>query len=92
MRKGQKVGAILGAVAIASVGFASVAQAGPATPPPGFDQEQTMGNSGKPVPNDNAGDSEGTLDTSGPQGALKNDNTPDDTVSSSGPGNSQHDR
>ena len=92
MRKGRKVAAILGAVAIASVGFASGAQAGPETPPPGFDQEQTMGNSGKTPPNDNAGASEGTKDTSGPKGALKNGNTPDHTVRSSGPGNSQHDR
>lgn len=56
----------------------------------GFDENTTMGNSGKDAPNANAGDSNGTQTESGPKGALKNDNEPDSNVTSSGPGNSQH--
>ena len=56
----------------------------------GFEEDTTMGNSGKEPKTDGATNSKGTKTESGPKGALKNDNTPDDNVQSSGPGNSQH--
>jgi hypothetical protein len=56
----------------------------------GFDENITMGNSGKDAPNTNAEDSNGTKTEKGPKGALKNDNEPDSNVTNTGPGNSQH--
>jgi hypothetical protein len=109
MRKVKKVAAILGgvasvgAVAIGSVGLASVGfSSDPAhASPPGFSTESTtatcQGNSPNcnPVKNtNNSGTVEVTVETTGPKGALKNSNTPDNKVTEnttkSGPGNSQH--
>jgi len=55
----------------------------------GFDSTTTQGNSGKTNPNANP-DNNGQTTTSGPHGALKNGNTPDNTVTTCGPGNGKN--
>jgi hypothetical protein len=95
VNKVKKVAAIVGgvasvgAVAIGSVGLATVGfPSGPAhAVPPGFTSsvvsETCQGNSPNcnPVKNtDNNGTVESTVETTGPKGALKNDNEPDSKV------------
>ena len=92
------IAATLAAAALA----VPVSQAGPKNTPPGFGQKststQTQGNSGKPA-NQNASDKQqGTKTTTttetGPKGALKNNKNPDgtthETMSTTGPGKSDH--
>jgi len=55
----------------------------------GFQTTTTQGNSGKTNPNANP-DNNGQTTTSGPKGALKNGNTPDNTVTTCGPGNGKN--
>jgi hypothetical protein len=89
MRKARKVTATLGALAIASVGFASGAQANN-----GFDSNTsppTQGNSGKTNENanpDNSGTQ--TTTTTGPHGQLKQGKDANTTTVTTGPGQSQH--
>jgi hypothetical protein len=89
MYNARKITAIIGAVAIASVGFASSAQANN-----GFDQitsPPTQGNSGKT--NDNANPNNSgtqTTTTTGPHGQLKQGKDANTTTTTTGPGNSQH--
>jgi hypothetical protein len=87
MRKARKVTATLGALAIASVGFASGAQANN-----GFDEitsPPTQGNSGKPA-KDNGNQGTQTTTTIGPHGQVKQGKDANTTTTTTGPGQSQH--
>ena len=52
----------------------------------GFDTKQGQGN----INNDNVKNNPGTVTETGPKGALKNGNTPDNTVTHCGPGNGKN--